>query len=57
VRASIVGAVLSAATAAQTFVVEAANGPGTSFTTLVAAVAAVPDGGLRATSPVVGLVR
>lgn len=30
--------------AAQTFVVDANNGPGTSFTTIVAAVAAVPDG-------------
>lgn len=35
---------LAAIAAAQTFVVDANNGPGTNFTTLTAAVAAAPDG-------------
>jgi hypothetical protein len=38
-------------TRAQTFVVDAANGPGTHFTSLVAAVAAVPDGAVLDVRP------
>lgn len=37
--------------AAQTYVVDAANGPGTNYTTLVAAVAAVPDGAVLLVRP------
>jgi len=35
---------IASAAPAQTFIVDAANGPGTNFTSIVAAVAAVPDG-------------
>src|ERR1041384_3249147 len=37
-------AVLTSVAGAQTFVVDWANGPGTNFTDIVSAVAAVPDG-------------
>ena len=44
--ASLLTASLALLTAApaQTFVVDASNGPGTNFTTIIAAIAAVPDG-------------
>lgn len=40
----LVGLSLSCALSAQTFVVDAAGGPGSNFTDIAAAVAAVPDG-------------
>lgn len=43
-RSILVLAALVSAPAAQTFVVDAANGPGAHFTTISAAIAAVPDG-------------
>lgn len=43
--------VLTAHTAAQTFVVDAANGPGASFTDLPAAIATVPDGAILVVRP------
>ena len=42
---------LAAASAAQTFVVDAAGGPGSSFTDLPAAIAAVPDGAVLLVRP------
>ncbi|MCA8950161.1 MAG: hypothetical protein KDE27_11710 [Planctomycetes bacterium] len=43
---SVTVAFLQAGLLAQTFIVDAGNGPGTSFTSLVAAAAAVPDGAI-----------
>ena len=43
-QAAVLFALLAAAVPAQTFVVDANNGPGTNFTTIGAAIAAVPDG-------------
>lgn len=47
----LLGLSLAAVAPAQTFVVDAANGPGANFTTLVAAVAAVPDGAVLLVRP------
>ncbi|MCA8951697.1 MAG: hypothetical protein KDE27_19470 [Planctomycetes bacterium] len=43
--------VLTASAAAQTFVVDVNNGPGTDYTTIAAAVAAVPDGAVLDVRP------
>lgn len=43
-RSGLAALLASASLGAQTFVVDAANGPGTNFTDIAAAVAAVPDG-------------
>ncbi|MCA8951963.1 MAG: hypothetical protein KDE27_20810 [Planctomycetes bacterium] len=44
-------AVLTSAAVTQTFVVDASNGPGTNFTSIAAAVAAVPDGAVVLVRP------
>src|SRR5437762_9224013 len=41
---NVVFAAFSSTAIAQTFIVDAANGPGTNFTEIATAVAAVPDG-------------
>lgn len=46
-----VGVVLQTALSSQTFIVDAANGPGTNFTSLPAAAAAVPDGAVLIVRP------
>src|SRR5262249_28568925 len=48
---ALAGLLLATVASAQTFVVDQANGPGTNFTTLVAAVAAVPDGAVLLVRP------
>lgn len=44
IRAITLPLTLAVAASAQTFVVDAANGPGTNYTSIAAAIAAVPDG-------------
>lgn len=50
-RSAVACFALAALTPAQTYVVDAANGPGAHFTNLWAAVAAVPDGAVLAVRP------
>ncbi len=48
VCATVFSLTFAVAAASQTFVVDAGNGPGTNFTSIAAAVAAVPDGPVTA---------
>ena len=47
----VLPAALAAAAVAQTFIVDVNSGPGTNFTSIAAAVAAVPDGAVLEVRP------